>query len=936
MDDEHVVTCAHVVNAALGRVLTSPDSPLGKIVRVEFPVAGLLVSVPPERRARVEAWAQPGSAFDGVDVAGLTLVNEPRPADATPITLAREQDSAEVVLLYGPVADRPGGWVRARMFPLVTPHRQQIQQYAQGVFVARPGFSGTPVVDQGSGQMLGLLVSTAAGREDTDVYAIPLSSVVAAWPTVLASMPPSPYKGLEAFGVEDRHLFFGRSGDTEALERAVGQCGLVALVGASGVGKSSMVQAGLIARIRDQAAGWSIVTIRPRPNLSMALAAGFARMSGARVPVAPDDLEAWQHRIHRDGLVRAAEMVRASAGSDRLLLVIDQFEEILQSESLENDALLLQLAGLAEERHPSFVAVLALREDAFGAFFVRHADFGECLRDKAIALRGMDAAELAEAVRAPAALRGVTIADRLEEKLVRAVAERPGALPLLEFSLDQMWRALRPGQKVLSFDAYEEIGGLDGALAAHADVIFQSLNDAERVIVPRLFLNHLISPEQFDIRRVARRADIPPGEWPVVVALANERLLTISRREDGDETVEVVHEALLRAWDRLHTWLDAEKPFREWRRQLHYAMEPQPGEDDAEYLTGSMLAASLRWLEERPTDVNLEERRFIEASGARRDEDEYRYRLLYRRSLARTLAAAAETVRDEVLSLLLAVEALERSSDAATDRLVRSRLRRLGGSEIERISVKERETTAFTRARNRLTLDDWGKGPSPADHWKLGGDGPSLWLDGRGRVSAGWADEEMIGIPMSAPAIAVAYSPDVRVACLATEEAGELLVCQITDVVDIIGRRTLGIPVTCVALNDGADLLAVGCDDHTVRFMHAAGGLEEVARMPCAGFIQDVDISADGRRGAALTHGRITIWDLVAVELEADARGDRGDRRVVFTNMQDHVIIGSRDLPVGRIPISGNALAVWARRVAGRSLTPEEWRRYAGSSEDMD
>ena len=518
-------------------------------------------------------------------------------------------------------------------------------------------------------------------------------------PGVFVPVPPSPYKGLRAFESADRDLFFGRASVVQELVRAVGTRALVPVVGASGVGKSSVVHAGLLPRLEEQEAGWGFVTVRPRPTLLMALAAGLARLSGSAVPVPAADLEEWQERLSRLGLAGAAELACAAAGQERVLVTVDQFEEVLTQNC---DLLLRQLADLPDDG--MLTTVLTLREDSFGAFFVRHASFGERLRHSAVALRGMERGELDEAVRNPAALRGVQIPKPLVDELAGTVRDRPGALPLLEFSLDQMWRTLRPGQQVLSFDAYEEIGRLDGALAAHAERIMEGLSETERALVRKVFVNHLISPARPDVRQVLRRTECPPGEWQIIVRLANERLLTISRDDDGNETAEVVHEALLRAWGQLRGWLDTERPFRSWRQLLRYAMTPwaETGASEA-LVTGALLATSEQWLSERAADLNLDERRFIEMSLSRRAEEEHRYQVLYRRSLARTLSRAAETTQDPVLALLLAIEVAERSPDAQADRLVRACLSRLGAAEIRPIP-RETSPAAVDRFRPRLTL----------------------------------------------------------------------------------------------------------------------------------------------------------------------------------------------------------------------------------------
>jgi len=501
----------------------------------------------------------------------------------------------------------------AQLRPLVTPHRQQIDQLAHGAFTARPGFSGTPVLDAVTEHVLGLLVATAVRRDSTDIYAIPLPSVVSSWPAVFAPVLPSPYKGLHAFESMDRDLFFGRAGVVQELADAVATRGLVPVVGASGVGKSSVVHAGLVPHLEGQRPAWGFVTIRPRPTLLMALAAGLARLSGSNVPVPVAELEAWQDRLSRLGLAGAAELACAASGNERLLVTVDQFEEVLTQDC---DLLLQQFAELTDEG--MVTAVLPLREDSFGTFFVRHVSFGERLRQNAVALRGMDASELDDVVRGPALLRSVRITDGLVDELVGTVHDRPGALPLLEFSLDQMWRTLGPGQQTLSFDAYEEIGRLDGALAAHADRVLDGLNETEQAAARRLFVSHLTSPARPDVRQVLRRSECVPGDWQIIVRLANERLLTIGRDDDGNETAEVVHEALLRAWGRLLSWLDAERPFRSWRQLLRYAMTQwREAGESAALLTGALLTDSERWLDERTEDLGLDERRFIEMSLAR-------------------------------------------------------------------------------------------------------------------------------------------------------------------------------------------------------------------------------------------------------------------------------------------------------------------------------
>lgn len=921
VDDEHAATCAHVINAVLGRELSSPQSAVGEVLRLEFPLIAQLTAAPPERHARVDSWAPPGTAFDGVDVAGLTLVSEPRPAGAVPMPLAGEQSSTGDVLLYGPVAGRPGGWVMGRLLPLVTGHRQQIDQLAHGAFTARPGFSGTPVVDAATGHALGLLVATAVGRRSSDIYAIPVPSIVSSWPEVFAPVPPSPYVGLRPFESEDQQFFFGRTNMVQQLMAAVRTSSLVPIVGASGVGKSSVVNAGLMPRLEEDSTGWGFVTVKPRPTLLLALAAGFARLSGSGVPLPDTVLEAWQDRLSRLGLVDAAQFACAASGKDHLLITVDQFEEAAAQDC---GLLLQQLAELPEDG--DLTVVLALREDSFGAFFVRHAAFGERLRRNAVALRGMARGELSEAILAPAALRGLRISDRLVDELMGAVRDRPGALPLLEFCLDQMWRTIRPGLQMLSFDAYEEIGRIDGALSAHADRVLERLNETERSAVRRVFVTFLVSPERSDVRQVLRRSECTPGDWQLVVRLANERLLTIGRDDDGNQTAEVVHEALLRAWGQLRDWLDAERPFRSWRQLLRYAMTQWTGtEESRNLLTGALLAASEQWLMDRAADLDIDERRFIEASRARRDEEEQRYRVLYGRSLARALSSAAETEKDPVLALLLAVEILERSPDAEACRLVRMRLRRLGVAEIGSVPAETASTSG--RYRRRLTLSDWSQGPGVSKQWALGESAGSFVVDDQGNA---WYGADTL-ISMPGPVVVAAYAR-TGVAFFGTE-AGDIAVWHITDRIELSGRREIGVPVTCIAVSDTAQTFAVACDDGTIRVL-SGEDLSEKARLSLPGFIKDIDVST-GRLLAALSHDRrILVWDLASQALACESAPGVVASWLAVEPSEDYILVGDAGDGgyTGRLPLSAQALTALARQAAGRELTEEERHRYIGDA----
>ncbi len=937
VDEQHVVTCAHVINAALGRPLDTTEAPGGQIVRLEFPLLAQLTTLAPERRARVDAWEGPGTAFDGLDVAGLTLVGEARPMGAIPVPLAQQDRTEGDVLLFGPVSDRPGGWVSARLRPTVTQHRQQIEQRVRGSHRARPGYSGTPVLDPRTERVLGILVAVAAAPEDTDVYAVPVSGLMVAWPAVFASLPASPYKGLKAFGEDDAHLFFGRAAMADELAAAVDASGLLPVVGASGTGKSSLVQAGLMPRLAAGEAHWQCAVVRPRPHLAAAVAAGFARAAAVSSPAPLPELETWESRIASLGFAAAGDLVLAATGAERLLLVIDQFEEVSDGSPGLRTVLdrLAELAGCEQSRT---VVALTLREDAFGRLFLLPGRFGEALRRTAVALHGMTGAELEEAILEPARLRGVTVNDRLARKLASLVEGQPGALPLLEFALDRMWATLERGQSSLSFDAYAEIGELDGALAEYADGVLAALTPEERAAVRRLFLNHLMEPDRPASRRVAVRSELCPAEWAIAVRLANERLLTTNRGTGGEETVEVAHEALLGAWGTLGSWAKEEEPFRNWRRLLAYAMRRyDAGDGTATALTGPLLTDSERWLAERPSDMTLDERSFIEANRAHQDREERKYRTLFKDSLARTLMTAAQRADDARIGLLLAVEALERSAGLAADVLVRSCLRRLGAKEHEEVDKAAYERD-LRRTANRIRLRQWAAGPSgTAGHWALGNADTSVLIDERGKVQVRrTSDGSVSDIPITAPAVIAACTDAATALCLGTE-AGELHFYQITDSVRKMWHVSLPCAATCVAVDSQGSRVAVSCDDGVTRVLSAQAEGREAATLSSGAFAEDLDFAPDGRFLAERTdEARAAVWDLTTQERRCDAAVPTV--HVVFS-ADGKYLVGAEPRrddtdTVIRVALDPVCLAALARRVAGQGLTDDEWQRNVGVRPD--
>jgi WD40 repeat protein len=441
-----------------------------------------------------------------------------------------------------------------------------------------------------------------------------------------------PYRGLEPFGEEDAGLFFGRDGEVQRLLEKLKGSRFLAVLGPSGSGKSSLTRAGLIPALKrgllPGSETWTVRVVKPGAH-------PLDSLSRQIVDLAPStELQAARDRLPTDR--RALDLVAALAlagrpDDARLLWVVDQFEELFTLHTEETDlsaaerqaflANLLYAAGAPGGRS---IVVLTLRAD----FYHRCAAYPELatvLADHQMLVSPMDRADLRRAIVEPARQVGLTLEPGLTETVLADVADRPGALPLLEHALLETWERRRAG--MLTLEGYRESGGVEGALAQRADEVFDGFSPAEQAVTRRVLLR-LIQPGDGteDTRRRAPLAEMftSPADRPiverVVQALADARLLTTSTSDAaGVVVVDVAHEALIRGWPRLRGWLDDHRAaLRVHRRLTDAAFEWEQRQRDPNVLyRGVRLAEALQWQRQHDADLNDLERAFVSASAAR-------------------------------------------------------------------------------------------------------------------------------------------------------------------------------------------------------------------------------------------------------------------------------------------------------------------------------
>ncbi|OKH34173.1 hypothetical protein NIES2101_39415 [Calothrix sp. HK-06] len=444
-----------------------------------------------------------------------------------------------------------------------------------------------------------------------------------------------PYRGLAAFTEKDAPYFYGREEVTQRLVTKVKHSSLVAIVGASGSGKSSVVFAGLVPSLKqDKSNDWQVVCFRPGYCVFESLAISIGDLT-PQPPLEQGNVEATgverlnqlelevELKSSSYALQNLIEPIVFVSPRRRLLIIVDQFEEVytLISDAAERKLFIDSLLN-AVENIPGLTVVLTLRADFYGEalFYNRFAD---ALIGTQFNLGAMNVDELRLAIEQPAKNINVELESGLTERLIHAVSESPSDLPLLEFALTQLWDKQYEGK--LTHQAYEEIGGVETALPHYAEAVYGKLSVTDQKKMQQIFIQ-LVQPGEInaDIRRLATREEVKDN-WELVTKLADARLVVTNHNEVTEtETVEIVHEALIKNWRRLRKWMREDGEFRRWQEQLRAAVRQweNSDRDTGALLRGKPLAFAENWLLERLSELSTFEQRFINFSIKLRDKEQ--------------------------------------------------------------------------------------------------------------------------------------------------------------------------------------------------------------------------------------------------------------------------------------------------------------------------
>lgn len=428
----------------------------------------------------------------------------------------------------------------------------------------------------------------------------------------------NPYKGLVSYEVGDHADFYGRDGLIAELVETVASQTLTMVVGPSGIGKSSVVKAGLIPALRAGAApgsaGWLFTDMYPGDH-------PFDGLEDALARVARDPPEMLVEAV-RLGSISLPEAARRILADGRMVLVVDQFEELFTHvvDEVERLRFLSALSEVAADPASPVRVVATVRADFFDRP-LQYGEFGGAISGGVVTVSAPSRPELAEIVVRPAEGVGLEFEPALLDTLINDTDSEIGGLPLLQHALTELFESR--GSDRLTLDEYRSAGGLQATVGRRAEQVFRSLSGENQELARRIFLS-LVSVDE-DVNYVRRRVRATefeglgsrPAVQRVLEAFGTARLLVFDRDSvTRGPTVEVAHEALIVFWDRYRSWVDEVRDDLLARRRVEIATREwlASGEEAAYLMTAGRLERAENWRDRSGMRVGDEEARFLTES----------------------------------------------------------------------------------------------------------------------------------------------------------------------------------------------------------------------------------------------------------------------------------------------------------------------------------
>ncbi|MEH2012711.1 nSTAND1 domain-containing NTPase [Nostoc sp.] len=392
-----------------------------------------------------------------------------------------------------------------------------------------------------------------------------------------------PYKGLSYFDCTeaDANLFYGRTALTDELLEKVRSGNFLAVLGASGSGKSSVVRAGLLYQLQlgrrlSGSDTWQLKIFRPGINPLQNLALAFVESELSDIERASQLAKA--EELIAGGAVGLGQLITA-AQTQRVVLVLDQFEEAFtQCQDITKRQQFFKCVLCALQRDDNKLClIITMRADFFGKCLEQeYGGLAKKIQERLVTVTPMNREELETAIIKPAEYMNLAVEPELVSQMIADVENSPGSLPLLQYTLTELWQ--QRTEERLTLTMYSKLGGVRGTLQTRATEVYESLSPEEQQATKRIFLELTqLGEGTEDTRRQVLQRDLVTSQYPeavinrIIQRLADEKLVVTSTLSNQIAVVDVAHEALIRHWLLLRKWIEESRDILRQKRKIEAA-----------------------------------------------------------------------------------------------------------------------------------------------------------------------------------------------------------------------------------------------------------------------------------------------------------------------------------------------------------------------------